>query len=702
VPRPSRAQLQAFFRPRNIALVGASDKSAWSRLIFSRFATYGHEGALYAVNRSGSSAHGLPGFIDIADIPGGVDMAYVYVPASAASDALRQAAAAGVRNVVMLSSGFSEVGAEGAAMQAELSAVADELGVTMLGPNSMGFANIADRCVCTSLPHRLPVRSGRLGLVSQSGAIASQLGKFAHAQGIGLSFIGATGNEAQLGIADLVDYLVDDHNTGAIALYVEAINDPDRFIEAALRARAAAKPIAVLKLGRSAVSSAVAQAHTGSLVGDDAVFDAVCRRYGVIRVNSIEELVLTADFLEKTGPIDPPRVGLVSISGGVCAMYADLAHVHGLAVTQHSERTRLRLRDILPSFATILNPLDLTGAAIQDPTLWTRTIAALAGDPSMGLIVSATVLPVTPEELSAQRSEVEAIVAGYELAGKPPVLCSVTIQDRSETLNDLIRETGVRCVLPDLDFGVRALAHLQSWSEMLGRDAPPRASPPPAPVEKPAGEFEVLAYLASRGVPVVPAKLVRGGTEAVEVARRFAGAVALKIASPDIAHKTEAGGVRLNVVGAEAVADAVDEIMRAVAAHSPDARIDGVLVAPMRAKGTELIVGVTIDPTWGPVLVVGIGGIFAEVYQDSRLCLLPASQDEVVKMLRDLRGAKLLEGFRGEPAANLRRVAEVILRIGDAALGLGPDLETLEVNPLRVHGEDIECLDGLATYSRRS
>lgn len=691
-------RLRAFFRPRNIALVGASDKSAWSRMIFSRFEAYGHEGRLFAVNRSGASAHGLPGFASIAEIPEPVDMAYIYVPAAAAPEAVRQAGAAGVRHAVVLSSGFAEAGPDGARLQAELLAAAQTTGMLMLGPNSLGFANIVARCVCTSIPTRQPVIPGRLAILSQSGALAAEFGKYAHAQGIGLSFIGATGNEAQLGVADVLEHLVDDPATGAIALYVESVQDPARFVAAAARAREAGKPITILKLGRSAVSAAVAQAHTGSLVGDDRIFEAMCRRYGVTRASSLEELILTADFLQKTGPVDPPRIGMASISGGACGMYADLAALHGLGVPAYAQTTQAQLRQVLPEFAATLNPLDVTGVAIQDPALWARTLPVLLRDPDLGLIVTATALPNTPAELAALSAGLEAVVEGYRSQGKPPVLCSLSAQDPSPLQREFLQRIGLDIVLPGLDFGVRALAHLQRWSRAV-RAAPAAPTAVGRVAARPASEREVLDHLAAHGAPVIPAVLARDADAAATAAERFAGPVVLKIASPDIAHKTEVGGVRLDVAGAQQAREAFEQIVCAARAHAPEARIEGVVVSPMRPAGAELIVGVARDPQWGLGLVVGLGGVFTEVLQDAQVRLLPVSVDEVEEMLGELKGVRLLQGFRGAPATDLRGVAAAIVAIGEAAQALGPELAALEVNPLWVRGAQVECLDGLAAYA---
>jgi acetate---CoA ligase (ADP-forming) len=697
VGRPARGELAAFFRPRNVALVGASDRSAWSQSIFARFGDYGHEGALFAVNRNGAGAHGLPGYQRVADIPAPIDMAYIYVPAAAVPDALRQAAEAGVRNAVILSSGFAEAGEEGAALQRALADVAAEHGMRVLGPNSLGFANFAGKSFCTSIRCRLPVKTGPLAIVSQSGAVANELAKWAHVQGIGLSFLGATGNEAQIGITDVIDYLVDAPETGAIALYVEGINDPARFMAVAQRAKAAAKPIVLLKLGRSEVSRSVAQAHTGSLVGDDGVFDAMCRRYGITRANSIEELIVTADFLGRCGPIDPPRIGMVSVSGGACGMYADLAEIHGVAITPWSAGTQAALRAILPPFAATLNPLDVTGVLVQEQGLWADVIPPVASDPGMGLAVVGYNIPNTPLEAANVGPSFEAIAEGYRRVGKPPVILSFTVQDVTPEQANLRARLGLDMVLPSLDIGVRALGHLQRWSEALAAPSCPAGESPAAP-PRPQTEREVLDHLATHGVPVIPAAIGGTADEAVAAAARFGGPVAMKIASPDIAHKTEAGGVRLGVEGAAAVQEAFEGIVASVAAHAPTARIDGVIVSPMRAGGTELIVGVARDADWGPVIVVGLGGIFTEALKDSQVRLLPIGRDDARGMLTGLRGARVLEGFRGGPPVDLDALAVVIAAIGDAALALGPDLAALEVNPLRVHGGEIECLDGLAIY----
>jgi acyl-CoA synthetase (NDP forming) len=388
---------------------------------------------------------------------------------------------------------------------------------------------------------------------------------------------------------------------------------------------------------------------------------------------------------------------MASISGGACAMYADLAHIHGLEVPPYAAETQAKLREILPGFAATLNPLDVTGVVVQDPTIWSRAIPALKEDPGMGLIVASTVVPVVDREIASMGGDLKAIAAGFKAANAKPVMLSMTLQDQSDLQRDFLREIEVDAVLPGIEVGVKALAHLQRWSENLLGDAP-RTLDVAAEATRPTGEREVLSYLAGKGAPVIPSRLVKTAEEAAEAAVAVGGNAVLKIASPDIAHKTEAGGVRLNVAGGEAAARVFEEIVRSAKAYAPNARIDGVIVSPMREAGVELIAGVARDPEWGPVIVVGLGGIFTEALKDSQVRLLPVSTGDVKAALKELKGAKLLEGFRGAPAADLDKLAVAIVAIGDAALALGPHLAALEVNPLRVRGGEVECLDGLAVY----
>ena len=689
------AALSQLFSPRSVALIGASDKSAWSRSIFNRFGEYNYAGALYAVNRSGVSAHGLKGFTCCRDIPSPVDLAFIFVPAVAVIDAIHDAASAGIRCVVVLSSGFAEAGPEGAALQLQLAETARLLDVTLLGPNSLGFANIAACAVATNIGYRAPMRLGGLALVSQSGAVANEMAKFAHQQGIGLSFIGATGNEAMITAVDMIDFLIDDPATKAIAAYVESIKTPDEFRAVALRALEARKPIVMLKVGSSEVSASVAQAHTGAFVGDDRLFTAFCHQYGVIRVRSLDEMIITASLIERTGPLEPPGVALLSVSGGACGQFADLAAINAVPLPPLAQETVAKLREVLPAFAVPLNPLDVTGVVLQDPTIWGKALKPLVEDPSIGLVLTVMNIPGSATEMNSSRQHWPIIAEAYRALGREPFLMSQVVQPFDRFAEEVSELSGLKNIVYGMEFGTRALGHLARWSNCIARPrAPASIVLGPQPDSLPRGEREALLHVSRFGVEVIPAILATNREQARAAAAALGDRVALKIASHDILHKTELGGVRLSIAGDE-VGNAFDSIIAAVRTSAPKAQIEGVLVSPMRNTGIEMFVGVAMDPQWGLAIVVGLGGIWIEALDDAALRLLPIDCSIAREMLDELRGSRLLKGFRGAPTADLGRLAAAIVQIGEAALALGPGLRSLEINPLLVDGDRIEGLDAL-------
>ena len=697
-PRVSLDSLHHLFTARNVALVGASDRSTWSAMIVRRFRDFGHQGLLFAVNREGKEAHGLPGYRSCCDIPSRPDLVIILVPAHAVASALKDAADAGISSAVVLSSGFAEAGADGEKLQRELVETARRRGVTFFGPNSMGFANIAGGAVATAIGTRLPILKGGIGIVSQSGAVANEIGKFAHQQGMGLSFLCATGNEAMVTPADVIDYLVDDPATRVITAYIEAASSTDRLAAAAHRALAAKKPIIVLKVGTSAMSAEVAKAHTGALVGDDRVFDAACAQLGIIRVRSIEEMMVTAALIEAVGPLERPGIALASVSGGGCGMFADLAEQHGVPTPAFAPETQRKLAEILPSYASTLNPLDMTGAVLQDTTLWSRALPVLLGDPGIGLVVTLIAMPGTEAEMATCQVHWPVIAKAYRDAGKRPMLISQVIQPMGPEARAVAQESGLNDIVFGMDFGTRALGHLARWSRRIGVGADQVTAA--TPLENPpdlSGERAALDFLASQGVPVVAGSVVRSSEEALAAAAALGGPVAMKIASPDIAHKTEVGGVRLAVAASDA-GRVHDEIRAAVARALPDARIDGVIVSPMRNGGLELFVGVARDADWGLAIAVGLGGVWIEILQDSAVRLLPIGKADAREMLASLKAARLLEGYRGAAPVDLDQLAEVIVAIGNAALALGPKLAAQEINPLWVSGGEIEALDALVVW----
>ncbi len=691
------AAAAALLRPRSVAIIGASERSRWSQMAFANLAE-GFAGALHLVNRRGGTVHGRPAAVSCAALGVPVDLGVVLVPGEAVIAAVRDLGRAGAGAAVILTSGFAETGPEGAALQRELAATARGLGIRLLGPNSLGFINFADAAAVWTTPVRPPSRAHGVAIISQSGATAHFLATLAAQQDVGLSHVIATGNEADLDCAAFAHALVGHPAVRAIALFIETVRDPAGFLAALAAARAAAVPVVVLKVGASEVTARSALAHTGALVGDDRVFDGICRQHGAIRVRSIEDLLATADIAARLGVMPPGGLGVVSNSGGICEIAADTAAAHGIALPALSEAAAAALRATIPGFATAHNPLDLTGAIT--PAQCGAAVAIVAADPAMAaLLVPYYEVPTTPADVSERLTELHAALA-HSLAAAPVAgfVVSYTATHLTALSRRIVADTGLPYLACGLDRAMTGLALLADWSERWRHARPAAARVRPEIAARPASEHAALACLAAAGVPVVPMTLARDAEAAVAAAAALGGRVVLKIASPEIAHKSDIGGVALDLEGAGQVRAAWQRVTEAARHAAPAATIEGVLVAPMRAAGIELFVGVSRDAQWGPVLAVGLGGVWVEILQDVALCLLPVEAAEVRRMLAGLRGARLLAGSRFLPPADLDAVAAAVAGIGDAALGFGADLAALDVNPLWVRGAQVEALDALCVW----
>ena len=707
-------RLTTLFRPRSVALVGASDKSTFSILAYSNLVQFGMAERSYLVNRRGTVTHGRATARSCAEIGEPVDVAFLMVPQAGMLEAMSDAAAAGIRNAVILSSGYGEAGAAGRAAQAELVAHAESLGMVLLGPNHLGFANFTDGIPVTAIPG-LPAGSGPVALLSQSGASSSAMLDFATMVNVGLSYMVTLGNEAMITAGHLLDFLVDDPGTRAVAVFMETVRDPEVFRRAARRAAAAGKAVVVLKVGSSELSARTAAAHTGALVGDDRVIDAIFADLGVIRVDSIEDMLITAGTAAALGRLEKPGIGIVSISGGACDIVADRADDLGAQLPEIAEATRDALGEIMPGYGTVQNPLDVTGAAIIDPTLFTRAISVMSRDPSVGVVGVINGLPWFDDGRPyVAQMLVDAIGAGMTGAACPAVYINQVLQPVTGYTRAVMAQAGVDYVIPGLRQAVIALRNVAWWSDAT-REA--GVSVPPAVVEVPpaavAGvpapglrrgqwsEDAARRLLADAGIPVVPARLVTSAGDAAKAAAEFGGPVCLKVVSPQILHKTDIGGVRLDVPPEEDAVRAAYSAVTAAAARAGGASVEGVLVSPMRSGGTDLLVGVVRDPHWGPMLAVAIGGVLVEVLEDSVLAPLPVTPGRARSMLGKLRGRAVLDGVRGAAPADRDALAAVIARVGDLALALGDDLESLEINPLRVDTSRVEALDAVVTWARK-
>jgi acyl-CoA synthetase (NDP forming) len=695
---PSARDLTTMLRPRSVALIGATDRSRWSIGTFENLVNRKYAGQVHLVSRRGGIVHGRQAATSCASIGEKIDLGLIMVPTAAIEEALADLAAAGGRSAIMLTSGFAETGEGGKGLQEKLAALVRQHGMSLLGPNCLGLVNFLDNVPLWTGGFRSPREPGGIAVIAQSGATASFIAALAQQHEIGLSHMISTGNEADLDAATFIDHLLDNPDVRAIAFFAETIRDPARFTAAARKALDARKPIVALKIGLSEITARSAQAHTGALVGDDRVFSGICRQHGIVRVESIEDLLFTAETIRRTGVVENKGVAIVSVSGGACEIFADRASLNGLPLPPLTAKATDALRAALPAFGTPHNPLDITGGAVLQPELFEQGLRILGGQPEFSVLACLFDVP-TLEEAASEFVvlALKHIAAGLRAAPIPALMVSHTVKPVTDVAYRILQETGLPYLGAGIHHGANALAHTFWWSDRVRRGPLAALGQPENTGARPASEREALEFVARRGVPVVPTELVASADQAVAAARRISGPVALKIASKDILHKSDIGGVALNVHGDDAVAEAY---MRVRGVAPRDAHVDGVLLAPMRRGGLELFVGCTRDPQWGPVLAVGLGGVWVEVLQDVALRPLPVAADEVKRMLGELRGAKLLTGARRVPAADLDAVAEAVAAIGNAALALGEGWEALEINPLFVRGGQVEALDALATWKR--
>jgi acyl-CoA synthetase (NDP forming) len=699
VTRVQSADLRRILTPRSVVIVGARDSSPSSFGVVEALGRVGFAGRIFAVNRSATPAHGLPTVTTCAAIGEPVDAAVLLVPAGAVFDVLDDVAAAGIGTAVVFSSGWGEAGPDGAAEQRALATRARQLGVMLVGPNCLGFMNVAARAgawIASVPPNITP---GPVAIVSQSGGMGNALADLAAEYGIGLSHIVTTGNEAMLSTTDVVEYLVEDELTRSVAIFTEAIAEPARFMAAAARARELGKAIVILKAGSSEIAARNAVSHTGSLVGDDRVVDAALRQAGAIRVRSLEELVVTAAVIAHAGMLRTPGVAVVSMSGGSVDVIADEAARLGLELPQFDDSSVREIRAVLPDYAAVRNPLDLTGGSLGNEL--ERVLKIVDRQDDFGVVAVLCNVPAYDSCKTATiNSLINTVGAGLESITMPGFVLSQSVAHLNEAGRASTAAAGV-VGLPGLALGIAALASLSKWS---ARRPAPRPGATPATSGQGARQRGALSEWSARqlleplGVPFVPAVLAGSADDAAAAAGGYDGPVAVKLVSPDVQHKSDVGGIRLGVEGAANVRRAFEDVIASAVARAGGPRVEGVQISPMRRGGVELLVGVMRDPQWGLVLAVGLGGVFVEALADVALRLLPVSAADVGEMLGELRGAKVLHGARGEPAVDRAALVDAIRAIADAAWQLGHELACIEVNPLRADHHGAEALDALVVF----
>jgi acyl-CoA synthetase (NDP forming) len=697
---PLLSTLDTLFNPTSVAIVGASeDRDRLSGRPQRYLMEAGFKGVIYPVNPNRSTVQGLPACRRVAQLPATPDLALIVVPVASARQAVVDCANRGIRSIYLLTGGFAESGEEGRALQGEIGEIARAHGIRLLGPNCLGAFNAHSRffgAFGTSLERGFPA-AGPVAIASQSGAYGQHLAYLLHRRGVGMSYFMSTGNELDVELSECIEWLAVQPQVGVILAYAEGVRDGARLARALEAARLARKPVVFYKVGASAAGSQAAASHTAAMAGTDEIYDGVFRQFGVHRARSIEEQLDIAYACARSRPLRGGRLGIVSVSGGGGVQMADSAEAHGLLVPALSPPVQAELRAIIP-MGGHANPVDTTGQVVNKPQLLAETLQVVADAGECdALAVFLGTVPLTSAGDAPLR---EAIRQGTERFRTDGAVAVSMVADEpsiraAEAQGCLVYEDPARAV--------RALGALNGFARAFAAErSPPAAMSIPAGVgDRALSEVEAKALLRSAGLATLPEVLARSADEAVCAAAEFAAPVAMKVVSPQILHKTEIGGVLLGVSGDSAVRDGYMTLNARAARAYPDLALDGILVSPMAPRGVEVILGAVYDPTFGPVVMLGFGGVTAELFRDTAFRAAPLDEAEALRMIEETHVWRMLQGWRGAPPGDVPALVRAVCAVSRLALGLGEALESIDINPLLVleEGKGAVVLDALVHFA---
>ncbi|MFL5257574.1 MAG: acetate--CoA ligase family protein [Rhodopila sp.] len=694
--------LHSFFWPDSIAVLGASpDLHRIRGRLLHQLKENGFPGRILPINPSYQEIDGLRCYPSIAAVDGGVDLALIAIPAAGVPAAVEECANAGVKNTLIISSGFAEEGGAAANAQADLRAITRRTGIRACGPNCEGYYNALGRVATTFSPtvetredaSRVLVSDKRIGVIAQSGGIGFALFNRGKAADLGFSYVISTGNEADLTMADFLDYMVEDPQIHAVMLFCESVRNGPGFVAALEKARRLRKPIIAIKVGKSDAGTRAAASHTASLSGSSTAYRAVFERYGVIEAEDADEAIAIAGLLLTCPLPKGRRAGIITVSGGGGAWMADTLSAHGLEVPTLSAETQARLRPLMPSYGASGNPVDVTAQGSNTGPALMTVMEHLADSDEIDMLVLVTSLTSTTRA-SLDSARVRATA---ERCGKPMTVWTYTIPSsfglQAAAGCGLFVNTNLRNV------GV-SMGKLASYAEAIARPLPEPFKPvsgrlyPGLPPVVP--EYLAKQVLAA-WLPDARETLAKSAEDAAVAADRVGYPVVLKIQSADLPHKTEAGGVRLNLSDRAAVLSAYVAMLDNVARYKPDAAIDGVLVQKMAPKGHELVIGMVNDPTFGPIMMLGFGGTTVELFGDVVHAPAPLDEAEAAGLLQTLRSSRLLTGFRGAAPMNLAPLTRLVAALSRAALTLAGQVQEFELNPVILHedGSGLTVADAL-------
>jgi acetyltransferase len=694
--RTMTEDLTRLLSPKSIAIIGVSqDQNKLNGRVMTYLLDKGYDGEIYPVNPRYEEVAGYTCYPSITAAPKPIDLAIITLPARMVQDALVDCGAADVFGAVIFSSGFGEVGEAGRRMEDDLVTTAREAGVRVVGPNCLGMINAFDNALSTFSQYAAgPTPAGPVAFVTQSGAFGTAISALARNRGIGLGYFINTGNECDLDFAAMMSGVLDDTRVSVGAGYLEGVKDGDGFVAVADKALALGKPLVLTKVGRSEAGSRAAASHTGSLAGEDAVFDGIVRQYGVIRARNEEHMLDIVQTFASTSLPAGRGVGIVTQSGGAAVLMADRAEEAGPTVAALSDKTKDELQEVVPAFGAVGNPVDVTAQFLAEPSILINSVRILLEDPAVDIaVVWLQLMDNFVDELHAVFREIK------ETVNKPFVVCWLAASDRAL---EGMRELGI-CTLRGAEPAIDAVAALIGYAEScVAHDADADAR---AAIELPVLDLpdeggavpalKAAEILEAAGVAVVDTRFVINESGLQEAAEELGYPLALKIESPDIAHKTEAGGVKVGLKTWEEAQAAFEEIFRDARFHDPDAQLHGAVVQPMATGTVELVVGLKRDPVFGPVVMAGIGGVFVEVMKDVAFRRAPVTEAEACAMLNELRGAPMLDGVRGQPPVNKDAVAQLIAAVSRLGAAAGDRLVELDVNPVLAGPDGAVAVDWL-------
>jgi len=694
--------LDPLFSPKSIAVIGASNRQgSVGRAVFSNILLNEYTGTVYPVNPKEHSINGVRAYPSVLDLPETVELAVVIVPAPTVPSVVEESGKKGVKGLVIISAGFKEVGADGAELERQVSSIAQKYSMRMIGPNCLGVIN-ADSAVRlnASFASGMPVE-GSIAFASQSGALGEAVLDYASGENIGFSKFISMGNKADVNENDILEYLRTDPMTKVILLYIEDIIDGRKFVDTVSRVTEE-KPIIAVKAGVSPEGAKAASSHTGALAGSDEAYNAILKQSGVIRVESIIDLFDYARAFAKQLLPKGNRVAIITNGGGPGIMATDASVRYGLQIAQFSDATKNKLRSGLPKEASVNNPIDLIGDAQADR--YELALGSLSDDNvDCGLVL------LTPQAMVDLKKVAETIASVGPKSGKTILASLLGLGDVTPAVG-VLESNGV----PNYSFpesAVRALAAMSEYKRWIDR---PRTEVKNFEVDlvqarkiiaraKQAGltnlsQTDAMSLLSAYGLPAIKTEFAKTRQQAVSLAKKIGLPVAMKIVSPDVVHKTDIGAVKLDLKNEKDVGQAFDEILKNVKTNSPGARIEGVLLQNYVTGGTETIIGIHRDPKFGPLLMFGLGGIYVEAYRDVSFRLAPIRELGARNMIQQIRGGKILEGFRGQPPRDVEAIAECIERLSQLAIDV-EEVQELDVNPLLAFEKGCKAVDARVIIS---